>query len=170
MVVLPVWRSPLSSADRNHGVDCLDAGLQRLMHGFSRDDAGRDLFNRHGLFRQDRTLAVNRLTERIDDSAEQLLTDRNRHDLLGTLDARAFLDIVIGAEQNGTDKVVLEVERHAGDAAFKFQQLAGHALLQSVHVGNAVTDGDYRTDIGKIQLRFIVFQLLLDDTGNFIWS
>ena len=65
---------------------------------------------------------------------------------------------------------MLEIERHAGDAALKFQQLTGHALLQTVHIGNTVTDGDYRTDIRKIQLCFVVFELLLDDSGNFIWS
>ncbi len=65
---------------------------------------------------------------------------------------------------------MFEVQCHAGNAALKFEQLTGHTLLQSVDIGNAVSDRDYSTDIGKVQLGFIMLELLLDDTGDFIWS
>ena len=36
----------LAAADRNHGVDGLDAGLHRLFHGLPRDHAGREALDR----------------------------------------------------------------------------------------------------------------------------
>ena len=70
----------LAAADRHHRVDRLQAGLQRLLHRLPIDDAGREPLDRRELLRRDRALAVDRLAERVDHAAEQLVADRHRDD------------------------------------------------------------------------------------------
>ena len=84
---------PLSAADRHHGVDRLQPGLQRLLHPLPVDDPGRDLLDRCRLGRRDRPFAVYRLTEGVDHPAQERLTDRHRDDPTRALDCIAFLDL-----------------------------------------------------------------------------
>ena len=101
------------------------------MHRFARDDAGRlDVDARHhvGL---DRPLAVDRVAERIDDAAQQALADRHFHDGAGALDDLAFLDLAVEAEDHDADIVDFEIERHAFDAAFEFDHLAGLHIVEA---------------------------------------
>src|SRR5581483_6405073 len=81
----------LSAADRNHGVDRLESGLQRLLDRLAVDDAGCQTLDRIAFGRIDRTLAVDRVSERIHDAADHRRSDRDRHDEAGALDLIAFL-------------------------------------------------------------------------------
>ena len=83
----------LAAADRDQGVDGLQAGLHRLMHRLARNDAGR-LDVDAAAFGDVRSvaLAVDRIAQRIDHAAEQALADRHVHDGAGALDGVAFLD------------------------------------------------------------------------------
>ena len=83
----------LAAADRNHGVDGLDAGLHRLFHRLAGDHAGREALDRVELRGVDGTLAVDGLAERIDHAADQRLAHRHAHDALGALDLVAFFDL-----------------------------------------------------------------------------
>ncbi len=65
----------LAAADRDHRVDRLQAGLQRLRDGLALDDAGSLELGRAHLGRGDVALAVERVAERVDDAAEQRLAD-----------------------------------------------------------------------------------------------
>src|SRR5690606_36169077 len=66
----------LAAADRDQGVDRLEAGRHRLAHRLARDDAGRLDVDALALGRDDRALAVDRIAEGVDDAAEQALADR----------------------------------------------------------------------------------------------
>jgi hypothetical protein len=55
---------PLAAADRDHRVDRLDAGLQRLLDRLALDHAGSLELGRAGLLGVDVALAVERLAER----------------------------------------------------------------------------------------------------------
>ena len=103
----------LAAADRHHRVDRLQAGLQRLLHRLTIDDAGRQALDRRELLRGDRSLAVDRLAERVHDAAQHLVADGHRDDAAGTLDRVAFLDFRELAEEHRADAFLLEVE---GDA------------------------------------------------------
>src|SRR6185369_4697257 len=113
----------LTAPDRNHGVDRLEAGLHRLMHRLTLDDAGGLHFDLAEGGGGDGAQAVDRLADRVDHAADQGLAHRDLDDLAGQLDRVAFLDLGELAENCRTDVVFLEVEDHAGDAARELQEL-----------------------------------------------
>src|SRR6187200_499385 len=76
----------LSTADRDHGVDSLDTGLQRLFHGLPVDDAGSQSFGRIELIGEDGAPVIDGAAERIDDSSDQRLAYGYRHDAAGAAD------------------------------------------------------------------------------------
>ena len=121
-----------------HRVDRLDSGLQRLLDRLARDDAGRLDLDSPRLGRLDRPLVVDRLTERVDDAAEQAFADRHFGDSAGALDLVAFLDGLRVAEQHGADVVLFEVQHHPVHLMRKFEQLAERGVLQSVDSGDTV--------------------------------
>ena len=99
----------LPAADRNHRVDGLDAGLQRLAHRLPVHDAGRDALDRNALIGGDGTFTVERNSERIDDAAHQGFAHRRRHDRARALDRVAFLHQRVFAEKHGADLVLFQV-------------------------------------------------------------
>ena len=155
----------LAAADRHHRVDRLQAGLQRLLHRLAIDDAGREALDRRELLRDDRTLAVDRLAERVDDAAEQLVADRHRDDAAGPLDQVAFLDLLELAEQHGADALLFEVQRDAEHAVRELEHLAGHGVLDAVHARDAVADRDDAADFGDVDVDGEAADLLADDLG-----
>ena len=60
----------LAAADRDHGVDRLDAGLQRLVHALALHDAGRLQLERAAALGGDLAETVDRVAERVDDATE----------------------------------------------------------------------------------------------------
>src|SRR5690606_21487018 len=67
----------LAAADRDHRVDRLDAGLQRLLHGLPRDDARCDDVDVATALGSDLAAAVERVAERVDHAAEVAGADRD---------------------------------------------------------------------------------------------
>src|SRR5690606_2725617 len=67
----------LATANRGHGVDGFQAGLHRLVYRLTPDHARRNLFDRLGDLGVQRTFAVNRVTQCINDAAEQLRAYRH---------------------------------------------------------------------------------------------
>ena len=118
----------LSSADRDHGVDRLDTGLQRFFDRLPVADSGSRTLHRTELRRLDRPVAVDRLSQSVDDSSDHRIADGDGHDFAGTFYRLAFADLLIVAENNDRNAVLLQVLRHAEASVFKFQQLAGHTV------------------------------------------
>src|SRR6202000_1643297 len=139
----------------------------RFVDGLARNDAGRLDVDAHALVGLDRTLAVDRIAERVDDAAEQALADRRVHDRAGTLDGLAFLDLAVAAEDHDTDVVGFEVQRHAAGAVFELDHLAGLDVVEAVDAGNAVADGQHLSDFGNFSLLAEILELVLEDRGNF---
>src|SRR5690606_16069526 len=70
----------LATPDGDQGVDRLEAGLHRLMHGFARDDAGGLDLDAAALVGGDRAFAVDRVAQRVHHAAQQALAHRHVHD------------------------------------------------------------------------------------------
>ena len=142
----------LAAADRDHRVDRLDAGLERLLHRLALDDArGLDL-GRAGLLQVDVALAVERAAERVDDAAEQRVAHRDLEEAVGALDRVALLDVAPRAEEHGADVVGLEVEREAGDVVRQLEHLERHAVIEAVDARDAVGHRQDRADLGEVRL------------------
>ncbi len=157
----------LAAADRDQGVDGLEAGRHRLMHGFARNDAGRLDVDAAPFLRSDRALAVDRIAERIDHAAQELAADRHFHDGAGALDGVAFLDVAVGAEDHDADIVDLEIEGHATDAVRELDHFAGLHIVEAIDAGDAVADGEHLADLGHFGFLAEVLDLLLENCGNF---
>src|SRR5690606_22065542 len=100
----------------------------------------------------DRALAVDRLAERVDDAAQELLADRHVDDRLGALDALAFLDLAVGTENDDADIVGFEVQRHALGAVLELDEFAGLDVIEAIDAGDAVADGKHLADFGDFRL------------------
>ena len=164
------YQFALSASDHQHRVDSLDAGLQRLLDGLAADDAGRLDFDTPRLGRLDRTLVVDRLSERVDDAAEQALADGDFGDSAGALDLVALLDILGIAEEHGADVVLLEVQHHPEHLMRKFEQLAERGVLQSVDSGDTVAAGEHAAGFAHRDAALKTLDLVFEDFADFRWS
>src|SRR5205085_6257901 len=114
--------------------------------------AGRLDVDTHAFVGLDRTLAVDRVAESVDDAAEQALADRRVHDGAGALDGLAFLDLAVGAENHDTDVVSFEVECHAAGAVLQLDHFAGLDVVEAVDTGDTVADRQHLSDFGNLSL------------------
>ncbi len=132
----------LAAADRDHGVDGLDAGLQRLAYGLPVHYAGGNAFDGIVMLGNNGSFAVERHAERIHDTPDERVANRSGHDGPCALDRVALFDGRVFAEQHGADLVFLEVERDAINIVRKLQHLAGHNPFQTMNTRYAVANGD----------------------------
>ena len=155
----------LSASDRDHGVDSLDAGLQRLFNGLAGNDAGRYGLYRPELCRIDRTVAINGLADRVDNTADHSLSHRHRYDSARALDGLSFTDPLVSTEKHDGNTVFFQVLCHSEGAVLKLQQLAGHTACQAAGSGNTVTDSQDCACFCLFDRILIVFDLAPDDLG-----
>jgi len=67
----------LAAADRREGVNAFDARLHRCIYIFTLDNTRGNTFDRTEVIGSNGTLAVNRLTKRVDDAADHAVADRH---------------------------------------------------------------------------------------------
>ena len=156
----------LAAADRNERVHRLQPGRHRLVHRLARNDARRLDVHALALRRLDRTLAVDRIAERVDHAAEQALADRHVHDRARALDGLAFLDLAVVAEDHDADVVDFEVERHAAHAVLELDHLAGLHVVEAVDAGDAVADRQHLADLGDFRFLTEILDLVFQDSGD----
>src|SRR5205823_10337355 len=96
----------------------------------ARDDARRLELHRAALARVERAASVERVSERVDDPAEQPLADRDVRDAAGAARAVALADVLPLAEERGADVVLLEVHRDPGDAVVELEHLHRDGALE----------------------------------------
>src|SRR5205085_8936089 len=154
----------LAAADGNEAVDRLDSRLHGFIHGAAWNDPRR--FHVHAAALRDIgdvALAVDRIAERVDDPSEQSLADRHVHDGAGALDRVAFLDAGVAPEDHRTDIVGFEIERHALDAAGKFDQFAGLDVVEPINPRDAVADAQDFAHFADLGFGAEVLDLALED-------
>jgi hypothetical protein len=123
----------LSTANGDHGVDGLETSLHGLVDRLAGKDTGSLELGTALLGGLDGALAIDGVTEGVDNTAEQSLADGNvdldvvssthaswcfvlTYNLAGTLDGLTLLDQSIGTEKHDTDLAGLQVHAHALDA------------------------------------------------------
>ena len=158
----------LSAADGDHAVDGLQPGRHGLAHRLAVDHAGSDAFHGDELVGRDGTLVVDRLSQRIDDAADQGVAHGHAHDAAGALDLVAFVDLRVLAQQHHAHLVFFQVHGDAGDVVRKREQLAGHDFVEAVNAGDAVAQGDDRADFVHGDLGFVVLDLLPDQLRDLV--
>ena len=156
----------LTAANGDHGVDGLDAGLQRLLDRLAVDDAGSTALNGAVLGGLDGACTVDGLAQCVDDTADQCVAHRHGNDLAGALDGAAFLDADVGAQQNDGDGVLLQILCHSVFAVVKLQQLTCHALFQTTGPGDAVAHHNDRAGLALLDGIFVMLDLRTDDLGD----
>ena len=85
----------LATSDWDHGVDCLDACLQRFIHGLAIDHARRFPLQGHlARLACDFPFPVDRVSQRVDDAAHHVFAYIDRSDASGALYGVALFDLV----------------------------------------------------------------------------
>ena len=88
------YQLPLTAADGNHGVNSLDTGLYRCIHGLPGHYVGSDLFNRASGGGIDRPFSIQGIADGVHHPADQCLAHRDLNDSPGGADPVSFLDHV----------------------------------------------------------------------------
>ena len=154
----------LTAANRNHGVNGLDARLQRLAYRLAEDNARSFALQRHFVARAfDFAFTVNRLAEGIYNAAYHAFAYRDGSDAAGAVYARSFADVVACTHQYHAHVVLFEVEYDGLNAGFKFNKLTRLCLVQAINAGNTVADLEHgsvffelrgSTEAGKLLLQY----------------
>ena len=160
----------LAAADGDHGVDGLDAGLQRLLDALALDHARGLELDRAELVGLDGALVVERTAERVDDAADHGLAHRHLQHAAGALDEVALLDEGVLAEEHGADVVFFEVEGQPDDVVRELEHLHGHAVAQAVDTSDPVADLEDGADLFDLDLGLVALDLGLQDGGDLFGS
>src|SRR5207248_2963037 len=115
------------------------------------------------LLRLDRAATVERIAERVDDAAQQRLTDGHAGDAAGAPYRLALVDELPLAEERSADVVLLEVEREPDDAVLELEHLHRDRVLEPVDAGDAVADLQDGADLGEIGLDVVLLDPLPQD-------
>jgi hypothetical protein len=159
----------LAPPDGGHGVDGLDAGLERLVHGLAAGDArSLDLHAAH-LGVDHRALAVDGLTQGVDDATDEAVADGHREDAAGGSNHGALVDGrgCLGVTQHhGADGLFVEVESQAQRAALELEDLVDRRVGQARHSGDAFADLEHAPDLGLLDTRAEAIEVLLESGGD----
>ena len=94
------------------------------------------------------------------------VADRDRDDPAGRLDGLAFVDAFDVAKDDDADRVLVEVESDAGDAALELEQLVHGRVRQASYPGDAVTDLDHSANGVGAHGRRERVEALLENGGD----
>src|SRR3972149_6050754 len=153
----------LATADWDHGVHGLDSRVHGAVHALAHHHVGRDALHRPGLVRLDGTFAIQRLAQRVHDTADEAIADGHLDDATGRSDLVALPDPLVVAEDDGADGVFFQVQGHPHDVVGELHQLAVHAAAQAVYAGDAVAGSDHRPHVHRRDGAAELLYLLPDD-------
>ena len=153
----------LATTHRDQAVDCLQAGLHRLMNRFARHDAGGLDLDAAALDLFQRSLAVNRVTQRINNATKQSHANGCIHNSGCPTNDIAFLDGAVITENHDTDIVGFEVQGHTLHATLKFYHLTGLHFVKTVDTRDTVTNRQHPSYLCNLGVAAKICDLFLED-------
>ena len=136
------------------------------MYALARHESGSLEFHRTAFAGLNGTQSVQRLPQRIQDTADHGLTDGYGKYLPRALDRIPFLDARVVTKKRDADIVFFEVEHHAHNSAGELEQLHGHGVIDTVYAGNTVTYIKYGAGFAHFHALVVVADLILDDLSD----
>ena len=117
----------------------------------------------------ERTLAVDGLTERVHDAAEQGVADVHRQNATRRAHDLLFFDVVDRAEDDAANGLLVEVHSETHGAVFELEQFVHLRLGQTRHARDPVTDLHDTPDLlgrdGGVEVGHVLTQCLSDLAG-----
>src|SRR5690606_16566213 len=110
----------LATTDGNHGVDGFQTSLYGLINGLTSNNARCNFLDRRGQGIAQLALAVDRVTQTVNNTTQQFVTNRYFQDTTGTTNFLTFGQIFVVAQNNCTNGITLQVQRHTECAVGKF--------------------------------------------------
>src|SRR3989344_2497554 len=160
----------LSAADRDEGIDGLDAGLYRLIDRLAGNDAPGDFLYRVKCRCVDFSLAIDRHTERRKDAADDILSDWHGKDFPRAFDDHPFADIIRFSHKHHAHFPLFEILCHAECPVLEFHHFRRHHLRQSSHPCHAIAYFEHHSDSFRLRLMMkisnMLFQFLNERIGH----
>ena len=142
----------LSTADRNHGIDSLQSGLQRFGYRLTEDNSRSLAFQRHFIqFAAYLAPSVQGNSQRVDDTSQHAFSHLDGSDTLGTLHNHPLLDTVCRAQKYGSHIILLQVHHGTHDTVFELQQFIGFGITQAIDTCYTVAHLQNGTHFVKFQ-------------------
>merc|ERR1719341_2173014 len=165
---LPVSNDQLTLATTNghQAVDSLDASLHGLLDRLPGDDAGGLQSNPVPLLAADGALAVNWVTQGINDTSKDLVTDGDIHNGSGSLDNVSLLDELVITEHDNTNVVRFQVEGHALESRAELHHLLGLDVLETIDTSDTISNGEHTACLLKVDGGGSTEDSLLKDGGD----
>ena len=116
----------------------------------------------------DRSLAVERIAERVEHAADHSLADRHAEQFAGAPHLVALHHFQVVAEDDHADGVFLEIECQSRDAAGEFDHFTGHHAGEAPHARDAVADLEHATDLANVDARLEPVDLLTQYRGDLV--
>ena len=152
----------LSAADGHHRVDGLDTGLQGLLYRLTEDyTRSLALEGQSDKVALNGTCAIDRFTQRIDNSTEQSFAHGQRGNFAGAAGGHVLGNLVDVIEQDDTHIALFQVHGHTVYAVFKLDQFAGTHIVEPVHVSHTITNFENSTYFFKIDFGVDLVELFL---------
>jgi hypothetical protein len=117
--------------------------------------------------------SVNRLTEGVDDTSEEIFANRDRKELASRFALHAFGDVLSVTEKHDPDFTFLKVKGESGQSAGKFDHLVQLGVAESFDLSDSVTGFTDNADIGffngRRDVRDLGFQFLENAAHDKYW-
>merc|ERR1719431_2102804 len=156
----------LATTNGHQAVDSLDASLHGLLDRLPGDDAGGLQSNPVPLLAADGALAVNGVTQSINDTSKDLVTNGDIHNGSSSLDNVSLLDELVITEHDNTNVVRLQVEGHALESRAELHHLLGLDVLETIDTSDTISNGEHTACLLKVDGGGCAEDSLLEDGGD----
>ena len=128
----------LTATDRNHRVDCLQTGLQRLVNRLTLGHAGSLQLQCAATFSLNGAQVIDRVTEGVNNATEVRVANGHREDLTGAVYDLALFNTGEVTQDDHTNIAGIQVLCEAEGAVFETKQLIRHNRGKTLDTSDTV--------------------------------